>query len=543
MAMRRISDLRSEYYDCGLWGPRTVSEVVDEHAITTPEAVAISDGLREFTYSELVTSSKAFATVLHEAGVRPRDFIVTQLPNCIEFPICHLAANRLGAVSIPLGPSWREHEIGAILRDLPVKAVIVPDGDKATDFVWMYRDLLGQRSSVFTVTPETGRGGSFWEKLERVEPEKIDNNLLEQLRPDPDSFTFLNVSSGTSTIPKLSMWTDNNVISKTFIQFGERTRLSSRDVSLAIAPIGLASTGYQYGVLAQLLAGARVNLLPHWNPSAANQMLESTHATMTTVIPTQLIKMLSDDSVGERNFALRCISYAGSTLPPAIAKCAEEIYGAPVQAIYGATDGGVATMTSVDDPPAKRHMTVGKPLQGEEVRLVDATGRDVPAGSVGEIVWRGCNKSLGYLGDDDATNRAFRQDGWFYSGDLGRLDSDGYLTVVGRNKDMIIRGGQNISPTEIENLLIQHSSIEEVAVIGIPDPVLGEIVCACVVAQPDSSPTLHDLGEFLLARNVAKWKLPQQLIVLDKLPKSAASGKLDKRRLRALAKAVLSTSE
>ncbi|HUF98756.1 MAG TPA: fatty acid--CoA ligase family protein, partial [Ilumatobacter sp.] len=267
-------------------------------------------------------------------------------------------------------------------------------------------------------------------------------------------------------------------------------------------------------------------------PESALDLLVSERADLATAVPTQVIKMLQDKTVANRDYSsLRVFTNAGAALPPDVAADVETTFGCTIQAVYGSTDGGVPVMTRITDPPIKRFTTVGRLLPETDLRLVDADLREVSAGEPGEIVFRGPTKTQGYLNEPERTAEAFVDDGWYRSGDLGRMDDDGYLSIVGRVKDVIIRGGQNLSPREVEDLIATHPSVSEVGVVGIPDAVYGERACACIALRPGHGVELGELNSFLESRDIAKYKLPERLELFDELPKSAG-GKVSKVELR-----------
>jgi non-ribosomal peptide synthetase component E (peptide arylation enzyme) len=214
-----------------------------------------------------------------------------------------------------------------------------------------------------------------------------------------------------------------------------------------------------------------------------------------------------------------------------VARDAEAQLGCQMQPLYGATDGGVPVMTRLSDPPEKRHTTAGRLVPHTVLRLVDADGNDVEADSAGEVLWRNPIKSLGYLNDPERTASAFTEDGLYRSGDLGRIDAEGYLRIVGRVKDVIIRGGQNISPRELEDLLTTMPSVSEVAVIGVPDATYGEVVCACVISPPHRTAKLPDMVAHLNAADVAEFKLPTLVEIFEDFPRNTG-GKVSKPDLR-----------
>jgi acyl-coenzyme A synthetase/AMP-(fatty) acid ligase len=309
--------------------------------------------------------------------------------------------------------------------------------------------------------------------------------------------------------------------------------MTAGDVAVAIAPANTGATGYLFPVLAPLLCGAASVLLENWTPAGALDLLESERATHAAAIPTQLVKMLQEEGVDRRDFSsVRVITSAGAPLTPDTAEQTENAFGCAVTTVYGSTDGGVVTVTRTTDSVHRRRRTVGRPIPGAELVLRDPLGAPVPAGTSGEATWRTPTKSFGYLNDDERMDAMFRDDGWYYSGDLGTLDEAGYLAITGRSKDLIIRGGQNISPLEIEQIIARHDAVSEVAVVGVPDPVFGERVCACVVLRPgQSSLTLDELAAYMRAQDIAPFKLPERLEVFGELPKTAG-GKLSKVTVR-----------
>jgi acyl-CoA synthetase (AMP-forming)/AMP-acid ligase II len=287
-------------------------------------------------------------------------------------------------------------------------------------------------------------------------------------------------------------------------------------------------------VLFPLLGGATSTLLERWSPSEALELIEREGATIVSAVPTQLVKLLQEPAAAAlRAPQLRVVTNAGAPMPPDAAAALETIWDCRIQTVYGATDGGVPLMTSIDDPVDKRRSTVGSVIPMTELLLVDEELRPVAPGERGEILWHGPTKSFGYLNEPGRTEETFWGDGYYRSGDLGELDADGYVRIVGRAKDLIIRGGQNISPREIEEAVAQHPAVSEVAAVGLPDPVYGERVCAVVSLLAGEALELAELLAFLKSRQLAPFKLPERLEILPELPKNA-SGKTSKQDVRRL---------
>ena len=348
---------------------------------------------------------------------------------------------------------------------------------------------------------------------------------------DPNLPRYVMVSSGSTSLPKLSLWTDNNLWA--FSQAVARAvALSFKDRVLGLAPAGTGAIGYVYGVLFPLLRGATSILLERWSPEAAIELMRSEQPTVLAAVPTQLVKLMQEPAAEWLPCReLRSVTNAGAPMPPDVAARLEELWGCRIQTTYGATDGGVPLMTAIDDPATVRRTTVGRILPEADVRVVNGLLRDVADGQPGEIVWRSPTKTYGYLNDPERTEEMFWGEGYYRSGDLAQSDADGNYRIVGRAKDMIIRGGQNISPLELEEAIGAHPAVGEVAVVGVADEVYGERVCVVASVRQGQSLELDDLTRFLSDRRIATFKLPERLELFDELPKTA-TGKTSKEEIR-----------
>jgi acyl-CoA synthetase (AMP-forming)/AMP-acid ligase II len=291
-----------------------------------------------------------------------------------------------------------------------------------------------------------------------------------------------------------------------------------------------------FPILTPLLHGATAVILERWgDPAEAVDLIVRHRCTYAVGIPAQLTLMVPAlERRAATDFAhFRLFLNAGAPMPADTGLKIETLMGCVSQSMYGATDGGVPTATSVRDPRDKRLATVGRVFPGFECELRDPNGRPVPVGHSGEIVWRAPDKSWGYLGDDEQTAATFTPDRFYRSGDLGELDADGYLRIVGRVKDMILRGGRNISPLTIEQALIRHPAVLDVSVAAIPDKVLGERACAFVLLRDGASLTLPAAVDFLKQQQLAVWQLPERLEIVAELPRGPG-GKILKSRLTAM---------
>jgi len=442
----------------------------------------------------------------------------------------------VGMLYMPLHDSWRALEVGHLLAQAKVKVVISRHLYRDFDYVRMIRDLrpdLPDLKTHFVIGESAGDGIKPFEMLVAAEP--LGTKQIASLRPDPDYPAALMLSGGTTAISKISRYSSND-LQAMLNAARDGARFVETDVAAALAPAGTGATGYVYPVLMPLLNGGTSVMLPHWsNPEDAADLMVKENCTYATAIPAQLIKLLPTFRSRPRDdfHSLRVITNAGAPLPYDAAREVEELTGAVIQSIYGATDAGTPTLTTADDPREKRLGTVGRIVPGCECEIRDSDGNALPAGTVGEVTWRGADKSWGYLGADDQTRSVFTQDHFYKSGDLGQFDEDGYLKIVGRIKDMILRGGRNVSPLVIEEALIKHADVQDVAVAAMPDPVLGERACAFVIARPGAGLELAVLLEFLRGEGLATWQLPERLEIMQEFPRSAG-GKTLKRELTAL---------
>lgn len=524
----------AEYRAAGLWRDRTLGERFLGHAERLPDKTALIVGEKRATYAQLRMDILRTAKGLLARGLRPGDIVAGQLPNSYEFPVLHLACHIAGLLYMPLHDSWRALEVRHLLARADVKLLVSPKVYRGFDFAAMIAELrpeLPLLQTHFTLGgASSGPGVEPYEHLADAEP--LDGAAILAHRPDPDFPAAIMLSSGTTSVSKISRFSSNDLLAM-LDTARDRAGLGEADIALGLAPAGTGATGYVFPLLSPLLNGATSVMLPHWgDPEEAVELLIRERCTSVTAIPAQLVKLVPALRSRKReDFAsLRVITDAGAPLPYETAVEVEELTGAVIQSIYGATDAGTPTTTAWNDPQDKRLRTVGRGTPGCECEIRGPDGENLPAGSVGEVTWRGPDKSWGYLADDDQTALVFDADHFYRSGDLGQFDEDGYLRIVGRIKDMILRGGRNISPLVIEEALLRHPLVQDVAVAGFPDAVLGERACAFVIQQPGADLRLADLLEFLTGQGLATWQLPERLELMDEFPQSAG-GKTQKSAL------------
>jgi len=529
VALRELtSELIEHYTKAGAWRDRPLYADFDEMADRFPDKIAVADQHEQLTYAQLRRRSENLAAWLLEQGLAPGAPVAIQGGNRVALAVTHLASGRADLLFVPLSTTWRRAEMAHLLARSEAEVVIVCGPHKDFDFAATVRELQPTLPRLRSLVGMDGVPADA--DFDQV---CLEDRVLPARRRDPNAPRYVMATSGTTGLSQMSLWSDNNL--RCLIRMHlDSAGVGADDIAVGIAPAGTGSTGYVYGVLGPILAGATSVLLEEWNSGNALDLIEAVGATHVTAIPTQILKLLNDPSVGDRDFAtLRTCTNGGAAMPPQAAADMERVFGCHNHVSYGASDAGIPTVLWWDDPEEKRLNTVGRLIKYSEMRLVDSDMNDVGVNERGEILWRGATNSFGYLNDPERTAEAFWGEGWFRSGDLGSVDEDGYLRIVGRTKDLIIRGGQNISPRELEDYLIAQPEIADASVIGVPDAVFGERVCACVVLMPGASVELSELTSRMRGDGIATFKLPERLEVFDDLPKSAG-GKVTKVELRAM---------
>jgi non-ribosomal peptide synthetase component E (peptide arylation enzyme) len=525
----------SLYRAKGYWKDKTLYERFRESADAHPQKTAIVDGTRDLTYKDLVRIIDSISSNLIDLGIPPGGVVALQSKNAAEMPIVHFAVQRVGRLYMPLHDSWREVEIEHCLARSEAGVLIIPGVFRGFDhraMIAAMRDRLPRLEHVFVLDGDPGPFVSFSELLK---PNRNHTSRLDRERADPDAPATVMLSGGTTSLSKMSLWSSNNLLNM-LDGYVETSGLRSDDTSAAIAPAGTGATGYLFPILTPLLHGATSVILTRWkDPEEAIELILRHRCTHATGIPTQLTLMipgLEKRKVDDFE-AFKVFTNAGAPLSYDTAVKIETLMACKIHTLYGATDAGTPTMTRVDDPADKRLTTVGRVLRGCECELWDPNGKSVAKGESGEIVWRGPDKSWGYLGDEAATRAAFTADGFYKSGDLGQFDADAYLRIVGRIKDMILRGGRNISPRTCEEPLMNHPAVLEAAVAAMPDPILGERACAFVMLKSGATFTFEEMIQFLTKQRLAVWQMPERLEIVDDMPRSTG-GKIAKAKLTAL---------
>lgn len=509
----------------GDWITTSVPDFLRDNAERDPERIALVDRDGAMSYAALDAAVDAMAAFLAGKGIGPGDAVAIQTPNIRAFAIAQQAAIRMGAAYVPLVPQLREHDLAYMLGSAGAKVLMVCDVWRGFDHRPMALALADQVEGLDTLIVA---GESSDPRL--IPIDSIPAASFSAPDVSPDAVRNILFTSGTEARPKgvlHSFNTQSYGLKRHIGLFG----LSEKDVIMAASPVGHV-TGAVNGVEMAMMTGGTVVLLDSWDPHAALDLFAREGVTMMWGAATFFTDLARAQSEKPRDLsAFRLALTAGAPVPRDLVALVRERLGATLVAAFGQSEGQNIAINRIDDPIARIAGWDGRIHDGITYRLVDEDGRETQQGR-GELVYRGPNLCLGYL-DPAHVAAAFDPDGHIHSGDLAEVDGDRYLRIVGRRKDIIIRGGENISPAEVEGLLFDHPRIAQLSIVGMADARLGQRAVAFIVPAPGPAPTLADLTQWLNGKGVAKFKWPERLEIVDSLPMTA-SGKVRKEALRAI---------
>ncbi len=533
-ASRYTPEMIDEYIRKGYWDGTTISGFWDRNAQLYPDGEAIADAQNRLTWSQANGWIDRLALGFLERGIGKDDIIASQLPNCIELCLIRVACEKAGILFLPAPPNLRRNEMEFILRENAVKAIVIPEVVRGVDYfagIQEIRPALPKLKQVFVVGDRAPEGAvSLKELLQQPLAGRYPPGYPEQTTcPSTEVFLLL-PTTGSTGFPKL---VEYPMCCRICSNRGQITtfNLTRNDIIAILGPAPGGPNNIAYLTAPEV--GAKVVMIDHFSPEGAFKLIEEEKVTFAGVVPAQLAMMLEHPRF--QAYDLSSVRYwysVGASLPGKVGVDVEEKMGGTVVIGYGLSDWGGMTLTPPELPREIRFAPSGKPIEGTEVKIVDDSGREAPRGETGEVWGSGPCCVSGYYNDPEAIRQAWTEDGWFRTGDLGKIDERGNLAIVGRKKDMIIRGGQNIYPVEIENLLMAHPKVANVAVVKMPDPgVMGERACACVVVRPGLDFTFDEMISFLREKDIASFKLPERLEIVDALPMVGGGQKVDKKAL------------
>lgn len=521
---------RAAYRQQGLWGDASLADYWQQTARAMPDKIAVVDNHgASYNYSALDHAASCLANWMLAKGIESGDRIAFQLPGWCEFTVIYLACLKIGAVSVPLLPSWREAELVWVLNKCQAKMFFAPTLFKQTrpvDLILPLQNQLPQLQQIVGVDKLAPATSSL--SLSQI---IADNTpLTTAITTHGDELAAVLFTSGTEGLPKGVMLTHNNILASERA-YCARLNLTWQDVFMMPAPLGHA-TGFLHGVTAPFLIGARSVLLDIFTPDACLALLEQQRCTCmlgATPFVYDLLNVLEKQPADLS--ALRFFLCGGTTIPKKVARECQQL-GIKLLSVYGSTESSPHAVVNLDDPLSRFMHTDGYAAAGVEIKVVDDARKTLPPGCEGEEASRGPNVFMGYFDEPELTARALDEEGWYYSGDLCRMDEAGYIKITGRKKDIIVRGGENISSREVEDILLQHPKIHDACVVAMPDERLGERSCAYVVLKaPHHSLSLEEVVAFFSRKRVANYKYPEHIVVIEKLPRTA-SGKIQKFLLR-----------
>ncbi|EJD8670211.1 medium-chain fatty-acid--CoA ligase [Escherichia coli] len=521
---------RAAYRQQGLWGDASLADYWQQTARAMPDKIAVVDNHgATYTYSALDHAASCLANWMLAKGIESGDRIAFQLPGWCEFTVIYLACLKIGAVSVPLLPSWREAELVWVLNKCQAKMFFAPTLFKQTrpvDLILPLQNQLPQLQQIVGVDKLAPATSSL--SLSQIIADNIP--LTTAITTHGDELAAVLFTSGTEGLPKGVMLTHNNILASERA-YCARLNLTWLDVFMMPAPLGHA-TGFLHGVTAPFLIGARSVLLDIFTPDACLALLEQQRCTCmlgATPFVYDLLNLLEKQPADLS--ALRFFLCGGTTIPKKVARECQQL-GIKLLSVYGSTESSPHAVVNLDDPLSRFMHTDGYAAAGVEIKVANDARKTLPPGCEGEEASRGPNVFMGYFDEPELTARALDEEGWYYSGDLCRMDEAGYIKITGRKKDIIVRGGENISSREVEDILLQHPKIHDACVVAMPDERLGERSCAYVVLKaPHHSLSLEEVVAFFSRKRVAKYKYPEHIVVIEKLPRTA-SGKIQKFLLR-----------
>jgi cyclohexanecarboxylate-CoA ligase len=524
----------------GQWPDRLPIDYLDDAVAAAPGITAFVgwNSMRCYkawlSYAELAECADKIAAGLLALGIGKGDVVAFQLPNWWEFTALFYACNRIGAIANPLMPIFRQREMRFMLGFAEAKVAVVPTLWRGFDHVAMLREIRSDLPRLQHVFAVGGMDGQSFEQalLDRPAVSPAERERLAKLRPGPNEVVELIYTSGTSGEPKAVMHTANTVLAPARC-FIDDIGLTARDIVFMGSPYA-HQTGFLYGMLMPVMLGTTTVALDAWSGADAAPLMAREGVTFSMGATPFLSDMVNLPDVAREKVSrtLRTWVCAGAPIPRVLVQRAKAEMNLDVLSCWGMTENAGLTITRKRDSQTKAFETDGRALPGNEVRVVDDQKKPVPADTVGHLQARGITHFVGYLKKPHLNS--IDADGWFDTGDLACMDPDGYIRIVGRTKDVIIRGGENIPVAEVENLIYQHPKVAECAVVAMPDERLGERSCAFIVLRGSTSLALAELTHFLEAKGMAKQYWPERIELVTEMPRTP-SGKIQKFRLREIA--------
>lgn len=533
---RYTPEIIQEFTRKGYWSDKIIPDRLDERARLTPDKEAVVDSYRRVTYAQMARMVDRMALGLLELGIRKGDRVTIQFPNRVEGLCLFYALGKIGAIVCPVVPYYRGAEVGYILESSESVAYIAPREFGGFDYAQMIEELRPRlpkfKHLIVAGGPVPAGAVSLDQMLDTPLESKYPPDYLRQFRPDANDVLAFVYTSGTESAPKGPIWTHNGCHNSRW--FNEAWKINENETVLNLAPIfhalGLTEAGY----VTPMVIGARMVMMDVFSPEEALRIIHQEKANVLLGVPPQLISILNHPGLGKWDLSsLRLATASGGPTPGEVIRQLREKIGCNFIAFWGMTECVVGMITRLDDPVEVPCNSIGRPASDAvEIRVYSEDhSRVLGPGEPGEMAVRGPMVFGGYYKDPERTKEVFNEEGWFFTGDSVMMREDDNICFAGRKKDIINRGGEKISPREVEELLFTYTKVMNVAVVGMPDHRLGEKSCAYIIPKPGETITFDEVVNFLKEKRIANFKLPERVEIVDALPMTA-SGKIKKNVLR-----------
>ena len=516
------------------WAGLTFGDILDRAADLYPNQEAFVDNESRLTFAQARDRANRLAISLMNLGIQPTERVLVQLPNWNEFVYVYFALQKIGAVDVLLIERYRPYEINHLIRLTGATNWVLPWKYKKTDYLPIIRDVLKESPQMKNVILVRRGDQSYYFSLEALieDAELTEKNMaaLAERRPNPMQVAHMGPTGGTTGLPKIVPRTHNDLICSS--EYAAKAwKMDARDTCLLVGPIGHDLT-FSKGFLGSILTYGKTVFLDSTDLDDICRSIEREKVTVLVWVPTLARRLVGFEGLG--NYDLRTLKKmycgGGASLPDLI-KDVREILGCTFFNGYGATEGQT-TLTRSDDQLETLYATVGRPTcPYDSYKVVDRNGKELPTNSPGELLIKGPGVFTGYYKNPEENEKMFDKDGYFKTGDVAKIDENGNVTLVGRIKEMINRGGESISAVEIEKLIADHPDVVLVAVVPMPDPEMGERVCAYIQPRPGAELTFENIISFLKNRKASVIHFPERIEFIDAMPFTKAE-KIDKRVLK-----------
>lgn len=524
-----------QYITRGWWRGLTLGDYLDRAADMHPKKEAFVDRINRYTYGQAREKTDRLAAGMTKIGINPLDRVLIQLPNWNEFVFAYFACQKIGAIPVLMIERYRKFEIDRLIKLTGATAWIVPQKTSKFDFIPMVNDVINDNPQMKQVITARGKvdEDNFYSLEELIEENPLTQDarsMLELLRPDPRQVAHMGPTGGTTGAPKIVPRTHNSLACA--VEFCSMSwDQNCEDINMIAGPVG-HDLSFSKGLLGSIITQGKLIFQSSTDTADICKTIEKEYVTSVIWVPSLALKLLQFEDVD--NFDLSCLKKmhsGGGASHSEMVKGIMDCFGICYYNGYGATEG-MTTITRRSDNYETICGTVGRQTFPHDIyKVVDGAGNELPSGKSGELLVKGPSVFSGYYKNPEENAKVFNEDGFFKTGDLATIDEEGYITLCGRIKEMINRGGESISATDIEKLVIQHQDVAVVAVVPMPDELLGERICAYIETEGDTTLTFEDIIEFLKSRNASVLQLPERIIFVDNMPMTKV-GKLDKSALR-----------